>query len=57
MNKNPHKNVSCHRVVNSDGRIGGFARGVSEKIRLLRKEGVKVVDGRIDLKKYGYIFK
>lgn len=34
--------VPCHRVLCSDGRIGGFssARGVDEKTRLLRLEGV-----------------
>jgi methylated-DNA-[protein]-cysteine S-methyltransferase len=31
--------VPCHRVICSDGRIGGFAAGVKKKIRLLRSEG------------------
>jgi len=57
MNKNKYKDVPCHRVVESDGSIGGFVRGVDEKIRLLRKEEIEVVDGKIDLKKYGYFFK
>jgi len=54
MSKNPFKDVPCHRVVNSDGRVGGFARGRKEKIRLLRKEGVKIMNGKIDLKKYSW---
>jgi len=52
LNKNPYKTVPCHRVVRSDGKIGGFARGSKEKIRLLRKEGVKIENDKIDLKKY-----
>jgi len=44
--------VPCHRVVKSDGTIGGFAgktsgKTVKKKIELLRREGVKVRDGRI----------
>jgi methylated-DNA-[protein]-cysteine S-methyltransferase len=44
--------VPCHRVVNSDGRIGGFARGTEAKIALLENEGVEVVDGLADMEKY-----
>ena len=44
--------VPCHRVVKSDGTIGGFAgktsgKTVQNKIELLRKEGVQVKDGKI----------
>ncbi len=52
LNKNPYKEVPCHRVIKSNGLVGGFARGTKEKIKLLKKEGVRVEDGRIDLKKY-----
>jgi methylated-DNA-[protein]-cysteine S-methyltransferase len=48
MNKNPYApKVPCHRVVNSDGRVGGFASGTKKKIAMLRKEGVKIKDSRI----------
>lgn len=48
LNKNPFApSVPCHRVVASDGSIGGFAHGVGKKIELLQKEGVDVVDGKI----------
>jgi len=31
--------IPCHRVIRSDGSIGGFALGQDLKIRLLRTEG------------------
>ena len=31
--------VPCHRVISSDGRIGGYGGGVARKIQLLRSEG------------------
>ena len=44
--------VPCHRVVSSDGSIGGFmgkVRGktIEKKISLLKTEGVGVENGRI----------
>lgn len=48
LSKNPRPvTVPCHRVVRSDGRVGGYSRGVAEKIRLLVKEGISVEDGRV----------
>ena len=48
MNKNPDPViVPCHRVVRSDGSVGGYAFGSVEKIHLLSSEGVKVKDGHI----------
>ncbi len=40
--------VPCHRVVNSDGRVGGFARGIKSKINLLKKDGIKVKNNKIE---------
>lgn len=36
--------IPCHRVLRSDGTIGGFSstRGVSEKLRLLKLEGAAI---------------
>lgn len=48
LNKNPYwPDVPCHRIIKSDGTIGGFSRGVKEKIDVLRKEGIKVKNKKI----------
>ena len=46
--------VPCHRVVKSDGSVGGYSgninpnsKEVKRKIRMLRKEGVKIENDRI----------
>ncbi len=53
MNKNPYApKVPCHRVVNSDGSIGGFASGSKNKIKMLKKEGIEIRNNKIDLKRY-----
>jgi len=39
--------VPCHRVVMSDGSIGGFGTGIDNKIGLLADEGIQVKDGKI----------
>lgn len=57
MNRNCYRDVPCHRVVKSNGEIGGFARGTRRKIKLLEKEELEIADERIDLKKYLHKFK
>ena len=42
-NHNPIK-VPCHRVVMSNGNIGGYAFGTQKKKELLQKEGVIFTD-------------
>lgn len=41
--------VPCHRVVGADGSLHGFSApgGLDSKARLLRLEGVEIVDGRV----------
>jgi deoxyribonuclease V len=48
-NRNPIK-YPCHRVVQSDGSLGGFTHplGTEEKIRRLKREGLIIVNGKID---------
>ena len=59
LHKNPTPGiVPCHRVVDARGRLaGGFAFGGMEaQASLLAREGVEVVDGKVDLGKYGMRF-
>jgi len=47
--KNPDApRVPCHRVVKSDGRIGGYGGGVKKKLKLLKREGIKVSGYKLD---------
>lgn len=39
--------VPCHRVVRSDGSVGGFNRGCLAKIELLESEGIRIRNGRV----------
>ncbi len=48
LSQNCYRDVPCHRVVHSDGRVGGYAFGGSRaKVRRLRHEGVEVIRGRV----------
>lgn len=40
LNKNYDKLIPCHRVIRSDGKIGGYNRGSYKKRRLLKQEGM-----------------
>lgn len=56
LHKNPDpENIPCFRVVNSKGELAGeFAfGGKDEQKKRLEAEGVKVENGRVDLKIYG----
>lgn len=58
LNKNPYAPfVPCHRVVRISGEVGGFACGTKAKIEILKKEGIIINKGKIDLHKYLYEFK
>ncbi len=48
MNKNPFPVIiPCHRVVKSDGKIGGYYYGEKVKTKMLSDEGVLVKNGKI----------
>ncbi len=62
LRKNPYAPlVPCHRVIQSNGKIGGF-RGklfgseVVTKVDILLREGVIIKKGKIDLKKFLFRF-
>jgi len=40
LNKNSDPKIPCHRVIRSDGKVGGYRKGTNQKIILLRKEGL-----------------
>ena len=58
MNKNPYPVIiPCHRVIKSDGKIGGYAYGEEIKSNMLSKEGIKIQNGKIlDLENSIYRF-
>src|SRR3954453_21592226 len=50
LNRNPYAPaVPCHRVVGSDGSLTGFAGGLAKKPRMLAAEGIRVVNGKVQL--------
>ncbi len=48
MNKNPFPVIiPCHRVILSNGKIGGYAWGEKIKTNMLSREGIKIKNGKI----------
>jgi len=58
MKKNPFPIIiPCHRVVKSDGTIGGYVYGIERKKNMLSKEGLRINDNKIlDFKFYLFRF-
>jgi len=57
LSRNPRPiEIPCHRVVRSDGRVGGYSLGEGRKVELLREEGVEVRGGRVDLDRFMFRF-
>jgi len=48
LNLNPNPEYTpCYKIVNSDGTLGGFGLGIEDKIRRLRKDGIKIRGNKI----------
>jgi len=50
LSQNPDPpRIPCHRVVMSDGSLGGFTHpeGIKRKIELLRQEGIEIENGKV----------
>ncbi len=46
LNKNYLSSVPCHRVIRSDGKIGGYNRGTKIKQKLLAEESAALENTR-----------
>jgi len=59
-NKHPKK-YPCYKVIMSDGSVGGYCgklsgKHVRRKVSMLKKDGIKIENNKIDLKKYMHRF-
>ncbi len=58
MSRNRNPRVPCHRVVRLDGRVGKYSLGGEKgKTARLRREGVKIKNGKIDLSAFRHRFR
>jgi methylated-DNA-[protein]-cysteine S-methyltransferase len=50
--------IPCHRVIKSDGGLGGYSGGVKKKKKLFQEEGIKIQKNKVvNFKKYLIGFK
>jgi len=48
LKKNPQPiKIPCHRVIKSNGLIGGYQKGSNKKRQLLKKEGIVVKNDKV----------
>lgn len=47
LSKNKNSKIPCHRIIKSDGKMGGYNRGAKLKRALLLKEGVVIKKGKV----------
>jgi len=43
LHNNHNPKIPCHRVVCSDGKIGGYNRGSKKKQEILKSEGINIL--------------
>lgn len=49
--------VPCHRIIRSNGEIGGYAFGSKKKVALLKSEGIQIENNKVtDLESRLYRF-
>ena len=62
LKNNPYAPVvPCHRIIKSDDSLGGFkgclhGAEIVEKEMLLKKEGVRIKENKINLEEFGFSF-
>ena len=44
---NKSSRIPCHRVIKSDGKVGGYNKGTKRKTSLLKKESVTIRNKRV----------
>ena len=56
-NPDPVK-TPCYKVILSSGKIGNYSGigGIKSKISKLKSDGIEIIDGKIDLDKFGWKF-
>ncbi|MCR5474848.1 MAG: methylated-DNA--[protein]-cysteine S-methyltransferase [Lachnospiraceae bacterium] len=54
-NKDP-ENIPCYRVVNASGKLADafVFGGINHQERMLKEDGIEVIDSHVDLSKYGW---
>jgi methylated-DNA-[protein]-cysteine S-methyltransferase len=53
LNKNTdYKSIPCHRVICSNGYVGGYIFGLNKKKKLLIQEKVLIINNKINLEKF-----
>lgn len=51
--KNPSPvKIPCHRVIRSDGKVGGYKLGETRKAELLMMEGIVIKKWKVNLQKF-----
>lgn len=58
LSENDPALAPCYKVVRSDGSIGGYSGkgGAKKKAALLKRDGVEIIKGKINLKRFGHKF-